>query len=53
MKVYIHEKLEVKQNETSKNLAPHQDSLRITAVKKQRVLAEHFSLNTTCEKQVP
>ena len=44
MKVYIHEKLEVKQNETSKNLAPHQDGLGITAVNKQKVLAEHFYL---------
>lgn len=44
MKVYIHEKLEVKQNETSKNLARHQDGLGITAVNKQKVLAEHFHL---------
>lgn len=53
MKVYVHEKLEVKQNETSKNLAPHQDGLGITAVKEQKVLPEHFSLSTAYEKQVP
>lgn len=32
-KVYIHEKLEIKQNETSKKLAFHQDSLGSTAIK--------------------
>lgn len=52
-KVYIHEKLEVKQNETSKNLSPHGDGLGIIAVKGQNVLAEYFSLSTAYEKQVP
>lgn len=33
--VYIHEKLDVKQNETSKELALHQDSLGNTAIKRQ------------------
>ena len=32
-KVYIHEQLEVKQNETSKNLSFHQGNLGGTAVK--------------------
>ena len=53
MKVYIYEKLEVKQNETSKNLALHQDSLGSTAIKEQKMLAECFLLSTAFEKQVP
>lgn len=50
--VYIHEKLEVKQNETSKNLAPHQEGLGCIAIKKQKVLEEYFSGSTAYEKQV-
>lgn len=42
--VYIHEKLDVKQNETGKKLALHQDSLGSTAIKRQKLLAKCFSL---------
>lgn len=52
VEVYIHEKLEVKQNETSKNLAPHQEGLGCIAIKKQKVLEEYFSGSTAYEKQV-
>lgn len=43
-KVYIHEKLEVKQNETSKNLAPHQDGWGSTAVRSKECLQSPFHL---------
>lgn len=48
-KVYSHEKLEVKQNETNKNLALHQGSLGGTALKEKKLLAECISLHGSCE----
>ena len=49
-KVYIHEKLEVKQNGTIKKLALHWDSLGSRARKGPKVLGKHFSSRGSCEK---
>lgn len=51
-KVYIHEKLEVKQNGTIEKLALHRDSLGSRARKEPKVLGKHFSSTVSCEKWI-
>jgi hypothetical protein len=51
MKVYIHEKLEVKQNETNKNLVLDQDIMGSTVPRKRNYLQTE-SLSGSCENQM-
>ena len=52
LKVYIHEKLEVKQNGTIKKLALYWDSLGSRAKKGPKVLRKHFSSRGFCKKWI-